>query len=362
MSLPSKRCSGGKRRPALSAAPAELPAPEARIGSGPRTPEGKAASSRNAITHGLTARTILLAGEDPDEYRRLREEAIAGLRPEGALELELAEQIVSVLWRMRRISVFEAALLEWLEALEREHDRNYALIAPRKKNDEQTLAWANCQGTFELGLLRQTQPPRGKPAAGVIGAFERAAGDAGTPARCGPRRKRPAEPARLPARRPVPSSATFAIVTGSQVKGCAAVPPATILTRPRPAGSPAGRQTSGAGRRKKCGAQALHMGCNHPAPSWKAANRHASLCKGLPGNGQCPHYGPGNFIIALPLPTRLLSSDDSGKLSHYKTSLPRQLSTLLKELREMQPGQEAAGANPVTPSPAGDRSINQSTP
>ncbi len=123
MSLPSKRCSGGKRRPALSAAPAELPTPEARIGSGPRTPEGKAASSRNAITHGLTARTILLA----DEYRRLREEAIAGLRPEGALEL--AEQIVSVLWRMRRISVFEAALLEWLEALEREHDRNYALIA-----------------------------------------------------------------------------------------------------------------------------------------------------------------------------------------------------------------------------------------
>ena len=44
----------------------------AQASPGPRTAEGKAASSRNALTHGLTARTLLLEGEDPQEDRRLR--------------------------------------------------------------------------------------------------------------------------------------------------------------------------------------------------------------------------------------------------------------------------------------------------
>ena len=87
----------------------------AQASSGPRTEKGKARSSRNAFTHGLTARSGLLAGEDPEEYRRLREEAIAQLRPEGVLELELVERMVSVFWRLRRVPAFEAALMAWLE-------------------------------------------------------------------------------------------------------------------------------------------------------------------------------------------------------------------------------------------------------
>ena len=109
----------------------------AQASTGPRTAEGKAQSSRNALTHGLTARTVLLAGEDPEEYRRLRESMIAELGPEGALEPELVAQTVSVLWRMRRIPVVEAALMAWLDALEREHDRNYPSLAPVKRMTDQ---------------------------------------------------------------------------------------------------------------------------------------------------------------------------------------------------------------------------------
>lgn len=98
----------------------------AQASTGPRTAEG------NALTHGLTARTFLLPGEDPDEYRRLRESMIAELGPEGAFEFELVELIVSVLWRMRRIPVAEAALMAWLDALERGQDRNYPSLAPVK--------------------------------------------------------------------------------------------------------------------------------------------------------------------------------------------------------------------------------------
>jgi hypothetical protein len=45
----------------------------ARHSTGPRTPEGKIKSRQKAVTHGLIARKVLLAGEDPEEYRQLHE-------------------------------------------------------------------------------------------------------------------------------------------------------------------------------------------------------------------------------------------------------------------------------------------------
>ena len=40
----------------------------AQRSTGPRTEEGKAASSLNSLKHGLTAKTVVLPGEDPAEY------------------------------------------------------------------------------------------------------------------------------------------------------------------------------------------------------------------------------------------------------------------------------------------------------
>ncbi len=87
----------------------------AQFSTGPKTPEGKAESNRNAVTHGLTARSGLLPGEDPEEFDSLREAVISQLDPENALEHELAERIVSVLWRLRRVPAFESALIAWLD-------------------------------------------------------------------------------------------------------------------------------------------------------------------------------------------------------------------------------------------------------
>ncbi len=39
--------------------------------TGPRTPEGKAASSRNGLTHGLSGDKHILEGEDPEAFLRL---------------------------------------------------------------------------------------------------------------------------------------------------------------------------------------------------------------------------------------------------------------------------------------------------
>ncbi len=57
--------------------------------TGPRTPGGKARSRRNAITHGLTAREIVLAHEDPAKFEALSEDLHLRFRPCDGLEEEL---------------------------------------------------------------------------------------------------------------------------------------------------------------------------------------------------------------------------------------------------------------------------------
>ena len=92
----------------------------AQKSTGPRTQKGKAASRRNALKHGLTARSVLLAGEAPAEFRRLQVAVIARFKPEGVLERELATSIASLFWRLRRVPPFEAALLAVLAREQKE--------------------------------------------------------------------------------------------------------------------------------------------------------------------------------------------------------------------------------------------------
>jgi hypothetical protein len=88
----------------------------ARLSIGPRSAEGKVQSSQNAITHGLTANTGLLASESPKEFFELRESVFEELMPESVLEIEFVDRIVNILWRLRRVPAFEAALLAWVQA------------------------------------------------------------------------------------------------------------------------------------------------------------------------------------------------------------------------------------------------------
>jgi hypothetical protein len=84
----------------------------AQKSTGPRTPEGKANSSRNALSHGLTSsQTLLLPTENPAEYQNFHSSLLAELTPIGAEESELAQTIIQTLWRLRRIPALEAALL-----------------------------------------------------------------------------------------------------------------------------------------------------------------------------------------------------------------------------------------------------------
>lgn len=80
----------------------------AQKSTGPKTEAGKAASSRNALCHGLTAtHAIVLPDENADAFESLQQEVLADLNPQGALQAALAERIVVLLWRLDRAARLE---------------------------------------------------------------------------------------------------------------------------------------------------------------------------------------------------------------------------------------------------------------
>lgn len=80
----------------------------------PTTEHGKAVASRNATTHGLFARDIVLPslGEDPHGYQQVAEELVAQLRPGNLLERHYVEKIAAASWRLRRLHRWQAQLFE----------------------------------------------------------------------------------------------------------------------------------------------------------------------------------------------------------------------------------------------------------
>ena len=83
----------------------------ARRSTGPKSAAGKAASSANALRHGLSAaRAVVLPDEDGEAYERLRQGVLADLDPANTLQTALAERIVVLLWRLDRAARLEAEL------------------------------------------------------------------------------------------------------------------------------------------------------------------------------------------------------------------------------------------------------------
>jgi len=94
----------------LSEARQTANAANSRLSTGPRTGEGKARSSQNARTHGLTAAQLVIAAEDREEFDELHDQLQADIRPQGALQQILFDQLVAAAWNLRRILRMEAEL------------------------------------------------------------------------------------------------------------------------------------------------------------------------------------------------------------------------------------------------------------
>ncbi len=75
--------------------------------TGPRTAEGKARSSLNALRHGITGQVSIMTEEDRVAHDRFFHEIIDSLEPVGPLELQLASFISEDFWRLQRIRAVE---------------------------------------------------------------------------------------------------------------------------------------------------------------------------------------------------------------------------------------------------------------
>ena len=80
--------------------------------TGPRSQGGKARSCLNSRKHGLTAKTLIIIGECADDFDQLRAELMDEHDPQSTLECELVERLAGILWRLRRVPFFEAAILD----------------------------------------------------------------------------------------------------------------------------------------------------------------------------------------------------------------------------------------------------------
>jgi len=77
--------------------------------TGPRTPEGKEISKRNALKHGIFSEVTVLPGESSQEYQSLLTRLQEALQPEGRLEELLVEKLAVFSWRLRRLLQAEGA-------------------------------------------------------------------------------------------------------------------------------------------------------------------------------------------------------------------------------------------------------------
>jgi hypothetical protein len=88
----------------------------AQKSAGPKTPEGKAAVSMNALRHGLRARTVVLPGEDPTEFHQLCNDLESEWTPQSRTEQFYVEQMAVSQWKLTRMEVVEVNIFKDTDA------------------------------------------------------------------------------------------------------------------------------------------------------------------------------------------------------------------------------------------------------
>jgi hypothetical protein len=92
--------------------PAQIAANQAnaQLSSGPKSAEGKAKSSLNAISTGLTGRTVLLPSDDAKAYSDHMANYFVRFEPATPEEEEIVQDIAQTKWRLNRIPHLEEDL------------------------------------------------------------------------------------------------------------------------------------------------------------------------------------------------------------------------------------------------------------
>lgn len=83
----------------------------AQLSTGPRTEEGKAKVSLNAVRSGLTGATVLLPTDDAALYEKHVSDTRAAWKPANHREEVLVQLITDIQWRLMRVASIESGII-----------------------------------------------------------------------------------------------------------------------------------------------------------------------------------------------------------------------------------------------------------
>lgn len=100
------------------------------LSEGPRTPEGRAKSSLNALKHGLTAQTVVLPTEDPIEFEELVLALEEEFDPQNLAHGILVRDLATAAWRLQRACRWSTHQIALFCAVIRRNPRLYDVADP----------------------------------------------------------------------------------------------------------------------------------------------------------------------------------------------------------------------------------------
>jgi hypothetical protein len=153
----------------------------AQKSTGPKTPEGKAHSALNAITHDFAASTHFLDGEDPEDFYGLQLSLVREFQPATTMETILVEKLVHNQWlSLRAIRLQNDALRYRMEPRHGETPHDLGLLIRYQTSADRAFHRAHAElvkaqkerKKSEIGFVLQnaekpvetTPPPAPEPA------------------------------------------------------------------------------------------------------------------------------------------------------------------------------------------------------
>ncbi len=84
--------------------------------TGPRSPQGKAAITQNAVKYGFLTRKTVINSESQADFDLYRDQLLAELDPQSPMESMLADRVVCLSWRLKRAEHIHNQTIDALNA------------------------------------------------------------------------------------------------------------------------------------------------------------------------------------------------------------------------------------------------------
>jgi hypothetical protein len=138
--------------------------------TGPRTPEGKAISSRNHFKHGLSVNQILIPGEDSEAFESLIDNLEEDHKPANATEVLLVHDLAKFHWLKNRALRLQQKAFENPDAI----DTRLLEVMMRYQNANQRQfanTLKNLQGAQKERVRREIEFESQQPVEMVFGPY-----------------------------------------------------------------------------------------------------------------------------------------------------------------------------------------------